>query len=808
VRPAGTSGDAAATPSGGGGGTVWTGDLADQAKRKYLTYALSVITARALPDVRDGLKPVQRRILYTLFADLHLTHTERHRKSAKVVGDVIGKYHPHGDSAVYEAMVRMAQDFVMRAPLVDGYGNFGSLDGDAAAAYRYTECRLTELASELLVELRKDTVPFRANYDGTSQEPIVVPARFPNLLVNGSTGIAVGMATNVPPHNLGEVVRACIASIDDPNTSVRKLLKHIRGPDFPTGGELVAERNELCKLYEDGRGSFKLRGQWKLGENKRGESTIVITAIPYGVDKSALVEEIGQIIVNKKLPPLIGVQDLSTRDVCIELTLSAKATAEPELVMAYLLKHTRMQVSVKVDFTCLVPTNNVEVGAPKRLNLAEVLRQFLDFRFATVKRRFQYELRVLEQRIHILEGFEKIYGDLDRAIKIIRNSDGKADAAEKLIKAFALDESQADAVLETKLYRLSKLEIEAIRNELADKRKQAKHIVGILKSHDKLWGVVREELEHVAHEFGNTRRTRISDEDLTEEFTAESFIVEEDAYVLLTRDGWVKRQRSINLASTRMREGDEALAVVGGSTKECVMFFSNLGTAYVARINDVPQSTGHGEPMQKLFKLRDRERVIAAAGTDARVMREFAYAKPELGAEYEEPYPHMLAVTKRGMSLRFTLWPHKDPSTSRGRMFAKLRDKDEVVATFKVYADDDVCAATRKGKLLCCTAQDVNLLAGPGIGVTFIKLDDDDEVVAAFPAKLPVVLVKDSGTQQKLSADDRSPTGRAGKGRALFQRGSIKAVLFPPPDAPELEGADERSQAGGKKPGSNSTKKN
>ena len=809
----GTRNDEDGDAAGAGGlGSITPGDLAAEARRKYLNYALSVITSRALPDVRDGLKPVQRRIIFTMFSDLSLTHDARHRKSAKVVGDVIGKYHPHGDTAVYEAMVRLAQDWVMRAPLVDGMGNFGSIDGDAPAAYRYTEARLTKVASELLSELTKETVDFRPNYDGTGKEPVTLPARFPHLLVNGSTGIAVGMATNIPPHNLGEVVRAAIALIpllppasEEPEAAekrrkgaLKEALRFIKGPDFPTGGRLVATRKELAALYEEGKGSCKLQGEWKVREEDKS-TFIVITSVPYGIEKAALVEEIGEIVAAKKLPAIVGVQDLSTRDVHVELELSRKSGAEPELVMAYLFKHTRLQVSVKYDFTCLVPVAGADVGRPERLGLAEVLEQFLLYRYDTVRRRFEYDLRKLRERIHILEGFEKIFDALDEAIRIIRKSDGKADAAQKLMKAFALDEIQADAVLETRLYRLAKLEIQKIREELEDKRKQAKKIEGILRSPDKMWAEIKGELEALAQEHGEARRTKISDEDVTEEFTAESFIVKEDAIVLVTRDGWIKRQRTINLASTRMREGDEALALVGGSTTESVVLLTNKGSAYNLRINDVPQSTGHGTPVQQSFKFKDGERLVAAVGTDPRVMPEFAFPKPELGEEYEEPYPHMVAVTRQGMALRFCLWPHRDPSTTRGRMFGKLRDGDEFVAVFKVYAEDDVCALTRAGRFLRCNAQEISLLGGPGLGVILIRLDDGDEVVSAFPATTPIEIEKATGGSMKLSPDNRETVSRGGKGTELWKRGAVKRVVMPEPALPNLEALAEAEAAGKKK---------
>jgi DNA gyrase subunit A len=791
--PDGPQPPSAATEGGSGGGASGPieGDLAEEARRKYLNYALSVITARAIPDVRDGLKPVARRILFTMFRELHLTHEARHRKSAKVVGDVIGKYHPHGDTAVYDAMVRLAQDFVMRAPLVDGQGNFGSIDGDSAAAYRYTEARLTEVASQLLVELSKDTVHFRDNFDGTGQEPVVLPARFPQLLVNGGTGIAVGMATAIPPHNLGEVVRACIALIDDDSLSVKRLMRFVKGPDFPTGGDLVASRADLTTIYETGKGTLKLRGRWKLEDKGADGPRLVIHQVPYGVDKSAMVEEIGNIILSRKLPALVGIQDLSTTDIRVELELDKRATVDPELVMAYLFKHSRLQVTVKADFTVLVPTDNPEVGAPARLDLKQILRHFLDFRFITVKRRLEYELQLLLKRIHILEGFEIIFGDLDKAIKIIRQSDGKADAATKLMKAFGIDDLQTEAILETKLYRLAKLEILRIQEELDAKRKEAKAIQAILRSDPKLWALLKGELAELAEKFSDSRRTRISDDDLTEEFSAESFIVEEDAVVLVTRDGWVKRQRTINLATTRMREGDEALALVAGSTRECIAFFTNFGSAYVCRINDVAPSTGHGTPVQKLFKFKDGERVIGAVGTDPRVMPEFAHEKPELGEEYEEPYPHFLAVSKRGYSLRFTLWPHREPSTSRGRLFARPAKGDELVSVFKVYAEDEVCALTLQGRLLCCNAQEINLLSGAGKGVILIKTDKDDEVVAAFPASHEVTVVKSTGSEQKIRAGDRETTSRGGKGRPVFKRGTVKRVILPEPSVPDLNPDEE-----------------
>lgn len=776
------------TRSGGGGGgaDVVSGDLAGQARRSYLMYALSVITARALPDVRDGLKPVQRRILYTMFNDLHLTFEGRHRKSAKVVGDVIAKYHPHGDSAVYDAMVRLAQDFAMRERLVDGQGNFGSIDGDGAAAYRYTEARLTKLAAELLTELKFDTVGFRPTYDGTGIEPEVLPARYPNVLVNGATGIAVGMATSIPPHNLGEVVKASLAMIDDPEITTRKLLRIIKGPDFPTGGQLVSDRDALVKAYTTGKGSFKLSGTYKLRERGRGKSSLIIDSVPYAVEKSGIVAAIGDLIMARKVPGVTGVQDLSTEDVEIELELSA--SANPELIMAYLYKHTKLQSTVKFDLTCLIPDEQSEQGmTPRRLGLQEILRHFLDFRFATVRRRFEHELRKLEERIHILEGFEKIFDGLDEAIRIIRRSEGKADASVKLQKRFELDEIQAEAVLETKLYRLAKLEIEKIRAELKDKRARASKIRKILASKAKLWSHVRGELEELASNYPGKRRTKVDDADLAEEFSAESFIVDEDAYVLVTRDNWIKRQRSLKLETTRIREGDAPMAVVAGSTRERVVLFSNLGTAYSLRIHDVVASSGHGTPVQQLFKFKDGEKVVAAVGTDPRVMEEFQFDKPELGEEYEEPYPHLIAVTKRGMAMRVTLWPHRDPSTARGRRFARVRPDDAFVDVRKCYAEDDVCVLTRKGRTLRINVMEFNLLAGPGLGTILMKLEDDDEIVALFMAKEKIKVLRSSGGAVDVAGKSLKSAARGSKGSVLLKRGKVKEVVKEELEVPDLD---------------------
>ena len=407
-----------------GGGEPEGVPLHEAAQARYLNYALSVITSRALPDVRDGLKPVQRRILYTMWQQ-NLTADAKHRKCAKVVGDVMGNYHPHGDSALYETLVRMAQSFSLRYPTVDGSGNFGSLDGDPAAAMRYTECRLARISDEMLREIDQATVAFRPNYDGTRTEPVVLPARIPNLLVNGATGIAVGMATNIPPHNLGEVCTALVKLLDNPDLTAVQLCRYVKAPDFPTGGQILNSSEELKEIYKTGSGAIRLRGTWEEGPTSKGSKIIYITSIPYTINKATLVEQIGQVAASRKLPPLLDVKDVSTDDVRILLEL--KKESDEKMVMAYLFKHTMLQTSFVVNLTCLEPTEgNVDVGRPKRMDLHEILWHFLHFRLDVVTRRLEHELEALKKRIHILEGFEKVFDALDEILKIVRKSEGKA----------------------------------------------------------------------------------------------------------------------------------------------------------------------------------------------------------------------------------------------------------------------------------------------------------------------------------------------------------------------------------------------
>jgi DNA gyrase subunit A len=769
--------DGGGTRGGGGGAGEQVVALHEAAQEKYLNYALSVITARALPDVRDGLKPVQRRILFTMWQQ-NLTADTKFRKCAKVVGDVMGSFHPHGDTAIYDTLVRMAQPFSLRYTLVDGSGNFGSLDGDAAAAMRYTECRLARIADEMLQEIDDDTVPFRPNYDGTKSEPVVLPARLPNLLVNGSTGIAVGMATSIPPHNLGEVCSALLKLLDNPDLTSVQLCRYVKGPDFPTGGHVLNSPDELKDIYRTGAGSIRVRGTWEEGQVTRGGRTILITSIPYAVNKAQLVERIAEVVISRKLPPLLDVKDVSTDDVRIQLEL--KKDADEKMVMAYLCKHTPLQTTFPVNLTCLVPTENPEVGKPDRLDLKAILWHFLHFRLEVVTRRLEHELGTLKKRIHVLEGFEKIFDILDEIIRIIRKSDGKADAAKKIMARFDLDEEQTDAILELKLYRLARLEILAIQTELEERRKRAKQIGALLKNEDARWTLVRDEIAALQKQYGHPkidgRRTLIESVEEVE-YSADDFIVDEDNVVLVSRDGWVKRQKEVkDLATTRLREGDAVLAVLPGSTRASAVFFTNFGAAYTVRIADVPASTGYGEPIQRLFKFKDGERVIAAFSLDPRVAGDITPKKADA-----VPKIHALAVTSDGYSLRFGFDGLVEPSTRAGRRYARPATGVEVVGVVRVDGSETLIAATAQARAMICKVDEINYLAGPGKGVILIKIDPDEDRVLGFIASTgdrDLLTVETSrGAEQTISTAKYEVTGRGGRGRELLQRGQFTRVL-------------------------------
>jgi len=753
--------------------------ISQETRRRYLNYAMSVIQSRALPDVRDGLKPVQRRIMYVMYEGLGLTHDAKTRKCAKICGDTTGNFHPHGQQAVYETLVRLAQDFTYRYPLIDGQGNFGSVMGLPAAAERYTEARLTLIAENLMSELRFDTVEMRPSYDGTNREPVVLPSRYPNLLVNGTQGIAVGMATSIPPHNLGEVVKACVHLIDNEDCTVAQLMKYIKGPDFPLGGRIVTDRADLRQMYEEGRGSVKVRGEWRVDKEKRKEvpNRLVIYSVPYNVETGPLQQEIGNVIISRKLPQLLEVSDETNGEHGLRIVLELKPGADHEAVMAYLYRHTSLEQNFAYNATCLVPDESGML-TPARLNLVEMLRHFLVFRQQTIRRRCQYQLNQLERRIHILAGFAIIFNGLDKALKIIRASDGKRDACQKLMAAFPLDETQTMAILELQLYRISKLEIDDIRKELADKEKEAGKLRAILKSEAKLWGVVRDELSALGDQFEDKRRTGIGSSEEITEFTAETYIVKENTNVVLTHDGWIKRVgRIAKVESTRVREGDSVIAVVPGSTVDTVVFFASDGTAYTMSIDQVPPSSGYGEPLAKYVKLADGVTLLTALTTDARFTPEDVSAEDPLTA------PHLLIATADGNVMRLPLSSFRSASTKSGRRYCRLRPGDRVVHVELIRDHQTMFLCTRQTRLIHFSLDEVPVLSGPGLGVRGIKPEENDSVFAARLLARPsdTLRVKNTnGTVLSFGQMKYSVTGRGGKGVKTSQRSEFSEVVADP----------------------------
>jgi len=783
--------------------------LHEATEKRYLNYAMSVITSRALPDVRDGLKPVQRRILYAMYENLNLVPESKHRKSAAVVGEVMAKYHPHGDSSIYDAMVRMAQGFALRYPLVDGQGNFGSVDGDSAAAMRYTEAKLRHLAVELLTELKKETVDERPNYDGTYMEPVVLPAQFPNLLVNGASGIAVGMATNIPPHNLKEVVGALIALIDEPSLPLEKLVpKYVKGPDFPTGGEILNSEEELLQIYRTGHGSVEMRGTWVMEEENKRRS-VIITSIPYTLVKADLITEIADHIRQGKVPQLVDIRDESTDEVRVVLELAKDASADA--AMAYLCKKTGLQSRFSVNMTALCPVDTAETkkptrvstkGAqlpafdmgsaeptrPARLGLREVLDYFLEFRYDTTRRRLEYDLRQLERRIHLLRGFELIFNALDEAIAIIRASDGKADAAKRLMARFGLDAEQTEAILETRLYRLAKLEIDAIRKELAEKEAAAAELRSLLASEDHMWTLIRTELVNLRDAYGDKRRTRIVGPQAEVNFTEEQYIVAEDAMVMVTRDGWFKRQKSYNdLSSIRVREGDSLGWVMPASTRDTLVLFTDRGKAYSMRVDAVPLTTGYGEPINAKFGFTDGEQIVGAVATDVRILPPVPdWISSTLQPDEPRP-PYVVAMSRGGKVLRMSLSAFAEPSTVSGRTYMRLDGDVENDAITSVQLSDGtetVSLATRMGRCINFPVVEVNVLSGPGKGVTAIRMTSPDDRVIGFAlgrARDEGLRVETNrGREEVVRTSKYSVVSRGGRGHEIIRSGYLSRVVGEP----------------------------
>ncbi len=705
-----------------------------------------------------------------------------------VVHNCMGKYHPHGDTAIYDAMVRMAQPWSLRVPLVDGQGNFGSLDGDSPAAMRYTEARLTPFGAALLGEIKQDTVPFRPTYDGQLFEPVVLPATAPVLLVNGATGIAVGMATNIPPHNLGEAVDACLALLKNPAATIEALVKHLPAPDFPTGGRILNTPAELLRIYQTGEGAVDLRGEWT---EEKGR--VILTSVPYALDKSDLIEKIADHIRAGRVPQIVDIRDESTDDVRVVLELKKGASAGA--AMAYLLKHTPLQTRFHVNLTCLVPTDNPEICAPQKVDLKTALQHFLDFRLDIVTRRLAHELRALETRIHILQGFAVIFAALDEAIRLIRASRDRPDANARLRHRFSVDEEQADAVLDIKLYRLARMEIDAILKELAEKEARAAEIRTLLADEAGRWAVVRSELRDVKKRFADARRSTVGGPDAAVSYAAEDYIISEDVYVIVTRDGWVKRQRSYtDLASIRVREGDRVLYALAASTRATLGFFTSAGRCYTLRVDSLPQTTGHGDPVQKYFDFADRETVVGVVSFDARTLPEGVPETAEgaqvlfegdgAAPEAASVGPYVVAVSSDGLGVRFETAAFSDVSNKNGRVFMRLRDGIRVIGAEIAAGSENVCLASRDGRALIFPVGQIPVFRSAAKGVIAMRLAGDADAVLGMAvsdaARRGLDVETSRGRTETIRTTKFDVSNRGNRGATVISKGTLKAATADP----------------------------
>ena len=753
-----------------------TSVLQDELEKRFLTYALSTIVSRSLPDVRDGLKPIHRRILFAM-ENMGMNAASKHVKSAKIIGEVLGKYHPHGDASTYESMVRMAQDFSMRYPLVDGKGNFGSLDGDSPAAYRYTEGRLTPITSYLLKDLKKDTVDFRANYDNTLKEPVVLPSRVPNLLVNGASGIAVGMACSFPSHNLQEVMAALISLIASPKQTVVNLMKYIKGPDFLTGGIILNSKPELRRAYESGSGAVKIRGIWKVESLHRGKKQIVITEIPYSVNKARLIEKIAEIIIAKKLSPLTDVRDES--DEKIRVVLEIKSTADENKMMSYLLKHTDLETNFQLNFTCLKPN-----GEPARLSLLEICQYFLEFRKQVVTRRLNYELSLLEKRLHLLAGFAAIFRDLDKALKLIRSSKSRKEAHEKLQKYFKLDDEQTNAILEIPLYRLVAMEMEKILQEQKERLKEKKRIQSILASPKKIWSEVREELEEIKKKHSDKRLTQIKIIESIE-YNAEDFILHEDVHIIISQNGWIRKLKNLGDPSAlKFKENDQLLGILQTNTRNLIALFTSFGIVYVSKVYNLPYTrSGFGEPVQSLFKFGDGEKVVGmltlsapGEGLDTPEQSEGQTAMDFLKTDKSGGNnTEFIVVSANGFGFRFRL-SNLAETTRSGRKIMNLKNDDSMIG-FAPVTHSHVFLATEKGKAVVIATDQITQLAGSGKGVTLMKPGKSNVVgFKLVNLKDKITIVFDSGNDKEITVKSVRLCNRGSQGVIISKRKTILKI--------------------------------
>jgi len=724
-------------------------ELEEEMKKSYIDYAMSVIIGRALPDVRDGLKPVHRRILYAMY-ESGMTADKPYKKSARVVGDVLGRYHPHGDTAVYDAMVRLAQDFSTRYQLIDGHGNFGSVDGDSPAAMRYTEVRMSKIAAELLKDIEKETVNFVANYDESLEEPAVLPSRIPNLLINGSSGIAVGMATNIPPHNLGEVIDGLIKLIDNPQITVKELMQTIKGPDFPTGG-IIMGREGIRKAYETGRGSIRVKGVSRIEKMNNGKMRIVITELPYLVNKAKLIETMAELVRDKKIDGITDLRDESDRS-GMQIVVELRKDVNPQVILNQLHKHTQLMDSFGVIMLALVD------GEPKVLNLKELLHYYLEHQKDVVVRRTRFDLRKAEERLHIVEGLKIAIDHIDEVIRIIRQSRNVEAAKENLMARFALTEKQAQAIVDMRLGKLSGLEREKLEEEYNQLVERIAYLRSVLADEKLVLKIIKEEITEIKEKYQDKRRSQISLED--EILEIEDLIADEDVVITITHGGYIKRQpinayhsqrrggKGITAMTTKEEDFVEHLFIT--TTHQYILFFTNKGKVYRLKVYEIPEASrqARGTAIVNLLSITGDEKITAVIP-----VREY----------YEDHY--LFTATQNGIVKKTRLTEY-DTSRKDGIIALTLDEDDELIGVQLTHGNDELMLATKKGLVIRFSEEDVRPMGRTARGVKGITLDEDNSVVGMTLClnDYHVLFVTENGYGKRTRVDEFRTQSRGGKG--------------------------------------------
>ena len=723
-------------------------NIVGEMRKSFLDYSMSVIVARALPDVRDGLKPVHRRILYTLYEE-GMTPDKKYQKSANAVGAVMGHYHPHGDSAIYESMVRMAQDFTYRHTLVDGHGNFGSIDGDGAAASRYTEARLAKISMELLRDLNKDTVDFSENYDGQRKEPVVLPSRFPNILVNGNMGIAVGMATNIPPHNLGEVIDGCVAYIDNPDITVTELMQYIKGPDFPTAGVILGHGG-IKRAYESGRGAITIRGMATV-EETHNKHRIVITELPYQVNKKALIQRIGELVRDKVIDGISNLSDESALE-GIKIVIDVKKEANANVVLNNLYKHTQLQTSYGINFLMLVD------GSPRTLGLREIIEKYIDHQKHVIYRRCQFDLKRYKDRLHILDGLKIALDNIDRVIKIIRESADDDEAKAGLMSNFALSEIQSQAILDMRLKRLTGLEKSKIEEEIAELEKLVKELEETLASEEKILEVIKTEMLEIKDKYADERRTHI-DMTAIDYIEDESLIPVENVVITLTNKGYIKRlpadtyktqnRGGMGVKGMATNEEDFVEHLINATSHDYILMFTNMGKVYRIKGYEIPEYSrqSKGLPIINLLSLDKDEKVTSL-----------------LKISNDDEYKCLVFATKNGLIKRTDI-SEFDSIRTNGKKFITLKDNDELVSVKKTTGNDEILMASSNGRMVRFNESAVRIMGRSASGVRGINLDGG--ILVGMEIVEPneyVLVITENGYGKKTPVDEYRITNRGGKG--------------------------------------------